>query len=101
MTEGTRFTSGGKERRAIRAALHDERAVVQVGKAGLEPAVIVSVEQALGAREAIKVAIGRSCPLEPAEVATALAREVGAEVIERKGRVISLYRPAEGPSEEC
>ncbi|MDQ7007849.1 MAG: YhbY family RNA-binding protein [Acidobacteriota bacterium] len=95
MTDETRFTAGGKQRRAIRAALHDERAVVQVGKAGLEPEVIVSVEQALAAREAIKVAVGRSCPLAPAEVAATLARRVGAEVIERKGRVISLYRPAE------
>ena len=101
MTDETRFTAGGKQRRAIRAALHDERAVVQVGKAGLEQAVIISVEQALAAREAIKVAVGRSCPLGPAEVASALARQVGAEIIEHKGRVISLYRPAEEKPRDC
>ncbi len=90
-----RYTTAGKERRALRAAIHGERASLQVGKAGLDAAVIASGEQVLAARELIKVAIGKSCPLEPDEAAAGLSTALRAEVIEIKGRTVVLYRPEE------
>lgn len=89
-----RHTTSGKERRAVRAALHDEKPAIQVGKGGLEPAVIAAVDQALTAREAIKVRVGNSCPNEPREVAEALAIELHAEIIGITGSTILLFRPS-------
>lgn len=95
-----RYTSSGKERRQVRAALHAERPVVQIGKKGIDAALLASAEQALAAREAIKVRVGNACPLEPAEAAEALAVELRAEVIEVKGSTILLWRPREDETQE-
>ncbi len=89
-----RHTQSGKERRQARAALHGERAAIQVGKAGLTPALFEAVDEALEARETIKVRIARSCPTAPAEAAALLAEELEAEVLGVVGRTILLLRPA-------
>lgn len=93
-----RHARSGKERRSIRAALHGERPAIQVGKGGVDEALVRAVDQALTAREALKIRVGGSCPLEPAEAAEALALELGAEVIGVTGSTAILYRP--GPDEE-
>lgn len=97
------FTESGKQRRMIRAELHAAKPVVTIGKAGLEPSVLASAEQAIVAREAIKIAVGRSCPLAPRDAAAGLADSLGAELVEVKGRTALLYRPQEddsGPSSD-
>ncbi len=88
-----RFTETGKERRALRAAVHKERPVVQIGRQGLEPAVIESAEEVLVARELIKVAVGKGAEQPVRELAEGLATELGAELVEVKGRTFVLYRP--------
>lgn len=95
MGETRRYTATGRERRAIRAALHAARAVVQVGKGGLDERVIVAAEEAIASREAIKIVTGRGCPLDPLDAATRLARALDAELIGCTGRTALLYRPAE------
>ena len=83
----------GKRRRQARGELHGERPVVQVGKSGLTDAVVVSVEEALSARELIKVRVGRSCSVDPEDVARALAVALRAEVVGVVGRNVMLVRP--------
>ena len=95
MSDSRRYTATGRERRAIRAALHSARAVVQVGKGGLDARVIASAEQAISSREAIKIAVGRGCPLDPLDVAGRLARALDAELVGCAGRTALLYRPEE------
>ena len=92
---GRHFTESGKERRMIRAELHAARPAVTIGKAGLERSVLASAEQAITARETIKIAVGKSCPLEPRDAASRLAESLGAELVEVKGRTALLYRPQE------
>jgi RNA-binding protein len=94
----TRFTGSGRERREIRAALHGERAVVQIGKRGIEAAVVRSAEEALVAREAIKVTFGRGLPLDAKAAANDLAERLGAEVVDVTGRTAILFRPDEPES---
>lgn len=95
------FTESGKQRRMIRAELHAAQPVVTIGKAGLEPSVLASAEQAIVAREAIKIAVGKSCPLNPRDAASRLAESLGAELVEVKGRTALLYRPQEGGEAPC
>lgn len=94
------FTQSGKDRRRIRALLHGERAVVQVGKAGLNDALIESADDVLEAREAIKIAILRGCPLEVEDAVAQLADALGAEVIQQTGRTALLFRPNPEESDE-
>jgi RNA-binding protein len=88
-----RFTGSGSERRALRARMHDERPVVQVGRAGLEETVVGSAEDALAARELIKVSFGKGFEGTPREGADVLAERLEAEIVEIKGRTAVLFRP--------
>ncbi len=94
---GARYTDTGKERRRLRAEMHGVKAVVQVGKAGLEAAVIESARQAIEARELIKISVGKSCEVPARELAEQLAGALEAEVIEVKGRSAILFRPQSSP----
>ena len=88
-----RWTTNGKERSRLRGRVHDDRPLVQIGKGGLEEAVIASAAEILGAREVIKVRVLKNCPLEPRIAADRLAEELEAEVLGRAGSVVILYRP--------
>jgi RNA-binding protein len=90
-----RYTDSGSERRALRARMHAERPAVQVGRGGLEERVIGSAEDAIHARELIKVSFGKGFEGSPQEGAGTLAERLDAEVIEVKGRTAVLFRPAQ------
>ncbi|RMG46446.1 MAG: YhbY family RNA-binding protein [Acidobacteria bacterium] len=90
-----RFTSRGRERRSIRAALHGERPAVRIGKAGATEAVLASVREALSAREAIKLAVGKGYAGSVRELAVEVAQRAGAELVAVTGRTFILFRPEE------
>lgn len=94
MEEQERLTSlTAKQRAALRGRAHALAPVAQVGKEGLEPAVIQGIEEAIAARELIKVRIGRGCPDDPKVVAQRLATALDAELVGTIGFVAILYRP--------
>ena len=83
----------GKERAAFRAQANHLEPLFQVGKGGMSDALIKQTDDALRARELIKVKVLlESSPITPRETADELARATGAEVIQVIGGVIVLYR---------
>ncbi len=82
----------GELRRALRGHGHAMSPLVQVGKAGLTPAVIQQVNQALADHELIKVKVGGECPVDRHEVAERLDQEPGVDLVQMVGRVILLYK---------
>lgn len=82
----------GELRRALRGHGHAMSAIVQVGKLGVTPGLIKQVQQALEDHELIKVKIGSECPVDRHEVADALDREPGIDVVQIVGRVLLLYK---------
>ena len=83
----------GKERAAFRAQANHLEPLFQVGKGGMSDALIKQTDDALRARERIKVKVLlESSPITPRETADALAAATGAEVIQVIGGVIVLYR---------
>ena len=83
----------GKERAAFRAAANHLEPLFQIGKGGLSDALIKQTDDALRARELIKLKVLlESSPITPRETADALAAATGAEVIQVIGGVIVLYR---------
>jgi RNA-binding protein len=83
----------GKQRGFVRALLHGERPAIQIGKAGVTPSLVSAVDEALAAREMIKVRVARTCPVTPDEAAACLAGQLGAEVVGVSGRTVLLHRP--------
>ncbi|MBR2079768.1 MAG: ribosome assembly RNA-binding protein YhbY [Clostridia bacterium] len=83
----------GKERAAFRAAANHLEPLFQIGKGGLSDALIKQTDDALRARELIKLKVLlESSPISTREAADEIASAVGAEVIQVIGGVIVLYR---------
>ena len=83
----------GKERAAFRAQANHLEPLFQVGKGGMSDALIKQTDDALRARELIKVKVLlESSPITPRETADELAKATGAEVFQVIGGVIVLYR---------
>jgi RNA-binding protein len=81
-----------RERAELRAEAHHLTPLVHVGQQGLSPAVIQSLEDALRARELVKVQLGRTVEAKPKDAAAALGLATGAAVIQVIGRTATLYR---------
>ena len=83
----------GKERAAFRAQANSLEPLFQIGKGGMSEALIKQTDDALRAREIIKVKVLlESSPETPRQVADALAEATKADVIQVIGGVIVLYR---------
>ena len=83
----------GKERAAFRAQANALEPLFHIGKSGMNEGVIRQTDDALRARELIKVKVLlESSPITPRQAADELAAAVGAEVIQVIGGVIVLYR---------
>lgn len=83
----------GKERAAWRAKANPLEPLFQVGKGGMSEAIIKQTDDALKARELIKVKVLlESSPVTPREVADELAQATNSDVIQVIGGVIVLYR---------
>ena len=82
-----------KERAAWRAQANGLDVLFQVGKGGVNEALIAQTDDALRARELIKLRVlTETSPATPREAADEIAAAVGAEVIQVIGGVIVLYR---------
>lgn len=85
-----------KQRAKLRAEANSLDALFQVGKGGISDALIKQTDDALTARELIKLKVLReTCPLTPREAAEALAEKTSAEVVSVIGGVMILYRYSE------
>ena len=81
-----------KTRAKLRSLANPIEAILQVGKNGLGDARQKQVDDALTAREMIKLTVLETCPETPREMAAALAAATGAEVVQVVGRKVTLYR---------
>lgn len=83
----------GKQRAGYRAQANTLEAIVRVGKSGVTPALIQQTDEALEARELIKIKVLLdSSPAAPAEIAKQLGEATHSEVIQVIGGTIVLFR---------
>ncbi len=80
------------EIRRLKAAAQHLDPVARVGKSGLTPGVLRSIDQALTARELVKVRFDHDRD-ERAILAGQIAGASGATIIMRVGKVAVFYRP--------
>lgn len=83
----------GKEKRYLRSLANTIDPVVQVGKASVNESVLFSLNEALEARELVKVKVLKNCLDEVKDVAQELAEQGNAELVQVIGRNVVLYRP--------
>ena len=82
-----------KERAALRAQANGLDVLFQVGKGGVGDTLIAQTDDALRARELIKLRVLlESSPVSAREAAEALAAATNAEVVQVIGGVMVLYR---------
>jgi RNA-binding protein len=85
----------GKARAALRSSAHHLDPIAHIGQQGITPAVLRGLEDALLARELVKISVGRNATMSARDAAPQLAEQLGAEVIQVIGRTVSLYRKRE------
>ena len=68
--------------------------IFQIGKSSLTPEITKAVDEALGARELIKISVLKNCMDDGNSIAAVLAERTHAEVVQVIGKKIVLYRPA-------
>ena len=66
--------------------------ILQLGKSGVTPEMTASVEEALAARELIKINVLQNCLFDIHEMADMLAERTKSSVVQVIGRKIVLYR---------
>lgn len=82
----------GKQKRYLRSLAHHLNPIFQVGKGGVNDHLITHIREALEARELIKVTILNNCLEDREEVARELAEQSGAELVQKIGKIVVLYK---------
>jgi RNA-binding protein len=81
-----------KQRSYLRSLATDMDPIFQIGKGGINPNLIKQVDDALEARELIKLAALKTSPVEAREACERLAAATGAEAVFSIGNRLVLYR---------
>lgn len=92
MIKGVYILLTGKQRSYLKGIANTIDPIFQLGKNGLTSNFIKQVDDALEAREIVKINVLKNCFLEPDNVANELVEELSAEFVQSIGRKFVLYR---------
>ena len=81
-----------KQRAQLRALANPIETILQVGKSGVGEQLIKQVDDALTARELIKLRVLETAPGSVREIAEELAQATNADVVQTIGTRFVLYR---------
>ena len=82
-----------KQRAYLKSLAMTQDPIIYLGKSSLTPENTKNVEEALAARELIKIGVQKNCDDDPKEIADIVAERTHAQVVQVIGRKIVLYRP--------
>lgn len=68
--------------------------ILQIGKSSLTPELTQAVDEALEARELIKIHVLKNCIDDAKELGMVLGERTRSQVVQVIGKMIVLYRPA-------
>lgn len=81
-----------KQRAGLKSLANDLVPLFQVGKGGVGPTLIKQTDDALSARELIKLSVLETAPESAQKTAEQLAEETKSEIVQVIGRKIIFYR---------
>lgn len=84
----------GKQKRFLRSEAHHLDPIFQVGKAGVSGTMLRQIEEALEARELVKISILQNNEDDKNDVANQLAEGTYAELVQLIGHTVVLYKPS-------
>ena len=87
-----------KQRAYLKGLAMNIDPILKLGKGGVTPENTASVDEALAARELIKISVLQNCLFDTREMAEVLAERTRSQVVQVIGRKIVLYR--EGKNEK-
>lgn len=83
-----------KQRAYLRKISAGIEPIFQIGKSSITPELTIAVDEALEAREIIKINVLKNCFDDCRSLAETLADRTNSQVVHVIGRKIVLYRPA-------
>ncbi|MDD7770906.1 ribosome assembly RNA-binding protein YhbY [Suipraeoptans intestinalis] len=81
-----------KQRAYLKGLAMNLDPIFQIGKNSMTPEITAAVEEALAARELIKISVLKNCADDPRTLAEILAERTHAQVVQVIGKKIVLYR---------
>ena len=81
-----------KQRAYLKSLAMTITPIFQIGKSSLTPELTQAVDEALAARELIKISVLQNCLDDPKEIAAVLAERTHSQVVQVIGKKIVLYR---------
>ena len=81
-----------KQRAYLKSLAMKITPILQIGKSSVTPELISAVDEALEARELIKMHILKNCFDDPKEIAQVIAERTRSEVVQEIGKKVVLYR---------
>ncbi|MET3727717.1 RNA-binding protein [Fictibacillus halophilus] len=82
----------GKQKRFLRSKAHHIQPIFQVGKGGVNSNLVKQVDEALEARELIKVSVLQNCEDDKDTVASQLSSGSKSQLVQVIGSTIVLYK---------
>ena len=82
----------GKQKRYLRSLAVNEKALFQIGKEGLSLNLFESINQALKARELVKISILKTCDEDINELVVDICANTKAELVQVIGKTVVLYK---------
>ena len=83
-----------KQRSCLKGISMTTDPILQIGKASLTPELTAAVDEALEARELIKITVLKNCTDDGHSIAEMLAERTHSQVVQVIGKKIVLYRQA-------
>ncbi|MFX0559094.1 ribosome assembly RNA-binding protein YhbY [Tepidibacillus infernus] len=90
----------GKQKRYLRSLAHHLDPIFQVGKGGVNENMVKQINEALEARELIKVSVLKNSLEDADEAAAAIVEGTNAELVQIIGHTIVLYKESKEKNKE-
>lgn len=87
------LTLTSKQRARLRALANPLETILQIGKGGITENIVRQVQDALTARELIKIRVLENSLYTAKEAAAEIAENVGCDVVQVLGTRITFYKP--------
>lgn len=81
-----------KQRAYLRSMSNGLNAIFNIGKSGITPELTASVDDALEAREIVKIGVLDNCDIGPKEAAQIISERTHSDIVQVIGSKFVLYR---------
>ena len=89
-----KMTLTSKQKAFLKSEAHHLQPIFQIGKSGLSEEGLHQIEEALEKRELIKIHLLQNTSITIDEVAQIIEKETKAEVVQKIGKTMVLYKPS-------